>query len=59
MVTAGQAYKGTKPSPDDVGKATVTALQRSVPSAVPGVVFLSGGQSEEEATLNLNAMNKA
>ncbi|CAJ0599299.1 unnamed protein product [Cylicocyclus nassatus] len=58
MVTAGQGFKGKKPTPEEVGKATVTALQRSVPAAVPGVVFLSGGQSEEEATLNLNAMNK-
>ncbi|VDM65392.1 unnamed protein product [Strongylus vulgaris] len=58
MVTAGQGFKGKKPTPDEVGQATVTALQRSVPAAVPGVVFLSGGQSEEEATLNLNAMNK-
>lgn len=33
-------------------------LRRSVPAAVPGIVFLSGGQSEEEATLNLNAMNE-
>lgn len=37
---------------------TVAALRRTVPAAVPGVVFLSGGQSEEEATLNLNAINK-
>lgn len=37
---------------------TVTALRRTVPPAVPGIVFLSGGQSEEEATQNLNAMNK-
>jgi len=40
------------------GKATVTALQRTLPAAVPGVTFLSGGQSEEEATRNLNAINK-
>jgi len=33
-------------------------LQRRVPPAVPGVVFLSGGQPEEEATANLNAMNR-
>ncbi|KHJ83783.1 fructose-bisphosphate aldolase class-I, partial [Oesophagostomum dentatum] len=58
MVTAGQSFKGTKPTHDEIGLATVTALQRSVPAAVPGVVFLSGGQSEEDATLNLNAMNK-
>lgn len=41
-----------------IAEYTVTALRRTVPSAVPGIVFLSGGQSEEEATLNLNAMNK-
>lgn len=38
--------------------ATVTALRRTVPAAVPGICFLSGGQSEEEATMNLNAINK-
>ncbi|KAE8726966.1 Aldolase superfamily protein isoform 2 [Hibiscus syriacus] len=37
---------------------TTRALQRTVPPAVPSIVFLSDGQSEEEATLNLNAMNK-
>ncbi|WKY00485.1 hypothetical protein Q1695_014938 [Nippostrongylus brasiliensis] len=58
MVTAGASFKGKKPSNDEIGLATVTALQRAVPPAVTGVVFLSGGQSEEEATLNLNAMNK-
>ena len=36
----------------------MTALRRTVPPAVPGIVFLSGGQSEEEATQNLNAINK-
>ena len=41
-----------------IAKHTVTALCRTVPPAVPGIVFLSGGQSEEEATLNLDAMNK-
>lgn len=41
-----------------IAEYTVTALRRTVPPAVPGIVFLSGGQSEEEATLNLNAMNK-
>lgn len=34
------------------------ALQRTVPVAVPGIVFLSGGQSEQDATANLDAMNK-
>lgn len=58
MVTAGQGFKGTKPSPQQVAQATVTALQRTVPAAVPGIVFLSGGQSEEEASVNLSAINQ-
>lgn len=45
-------------TPEVIAEYTVTALRRTVPPAVPGIVFLSGGQSEEEATLNLNAMNK-
>ena len=48
----------TKYTPQDVAKATVTAFQRTLPAAVPGVVFLSGGQSEEEASVNLNAINQ-
>jgi fructose-bisphosphate aldolase class I len=47
----------TKYTPADIGLATLTVLQRTVPVAVPGVTFLSGGQSEESATLHLNAMN--
>lgn len=56
MVTPGQS-SATKASPQEIAVATVTALRRTVPAAVPGIVFLSGGQSEEEATLNLNAIN--
>jgi len=40
-----------------IARATVQALQRSVPPAVPGIMFLSGGQSEEEASRRLNALN--
>jgi fructose-bisphosphate aldolase class I len=47
----------TKASAEQVGKATVTILRRTVPAAVPTINFLSGGQSPEEATANLNAMN--
>ena len=47
-----------KYTPEDVARATVTALQRTVPVAVPGICFLSGGQSEEEASINLNAINQ-
>ena len=39
-------------------QATVLALSRTVPAAVPGICFLSGGQSEEEATIHLDAINK-
>jgi len=56
MVTAGHSA-ATKSSPAEVAKATVTALRRTVPAAMPGVVFLSGGQSELSATENLNAIN--
>lgn len=57
MVTAGQSHP-VKFSPEEVGRATVTALSRTVPPAVPGITFLSGGQSEEEASVNLDAINK-
>jgi Fructose-bisphosphate aldolase class-I len=71
-------FKGTRPTADQIATATVTALRRTVPAAVPGknftnfikellinlkkisfsgVTFLSGGQSEEEASVNLNAIN--
>nr|GMD88147.1 fructose-bisphosphate aldolase 6, cytosolic [Ipomoea batatas] len=56
MVTPGS--DSAKVAPEVVAEYTVRALQRTMPLAVPAVVFLSGGQSEEEATVNLNAMNK-
>jgi fructose-bisphosphate aldolase class I len=43
---------------DEVAKLTVRCLKHTVPAAVPGIVFLSGGQSDELATAHLNAMNK-
>lgn len=57
MVTAGMSSP-KKYTPDEVALATVTALRRTMPSAVPGVTFLSGGQSEEDATVHLNAINR-
>ncbi|CAJ0965760.1 unnamed protein product [Ranitomeya imitator] len=57
MVTPGHACT-KKYSPEEVAMATVTALRRTVPPAVSGITFLSGGQSEEEATVHLNAINK-
>ena len=44
-------------TPEEVAEATVRCFKRTVPAAVPGIVFLSGGQSNEIATANLNAMN--
>ncbi len=43
---------------EEVAARTLRCLRRAVPAAVPGMVFLSGGQSDEAATLHLNAMNK-
>ncbi len=43
---------------EEVARRSVQTLKRAVPAAVPGIVFLSGGQSDEVATLHLNAMNK-
>ncbi|XP_061935670.1 fructose-bisphosphate aldolase isoform X1 [Apis cerana] len=57
MVTPGQSCPN-KASPQEIAAATVTALLRTVPPAVPGITFLSGGQSEEEASVNLDAINK-
>lgn len=56
MVCPGAACP-KKYSPEEIAVATVTVLRRTVPSCVPGITFLSGGQSEEEATVHLNAMN--
>ena len=41
----------------EVAEATLECFYRHIPAAVPGVVFLSGGQSDEDATAHLNAMN--
>ncbi|MET0171177.1 MAG: class I fructose-bisphosphate aldolase, partial [Agrobacterium vaccinii] len=48
-----------KASVDEVAEKTVKVLKATVPSAVPGVAFLSGGQSAEEATAHLSAMNSS
>jgi fructose-bisphosphate aldolase class I len=45
-------------SVEDVAKATVKVLKDCVPSAVPGIAFLSGGQSDEDATAHLDAINR-
>ncbi|KAF4362367.1 hypothetical protein F8388_008251 [Cannabis sativa] len=58
VLLEGTLLKPNMITPEVIAEHTVTALRRTVPPAVPGIVFLSGGQSEEEATQNLNAMNK-
>jgi len=57
MITPG-ADCPKKAGPEQVAEYTLRMLKRRVPPAVPGIMFLSGGQSELESTLNLNAMNK-
>jgi fructose-bisphosphate aldolase class I len=56
MIVAGQDCP-KQPSVEEVATATLRCLRRYVPAAVPGIAFLSGGQSEQDATAHLNAMN--
>ena len=56
MILAGNKAKN-KISNEEVAKLTLECLKSSVPSEVPGIAFLSGGQSEIEATENLNLIN--
>lgn len=56
MVVPG-ASSAQKAGIEEVAEATVKCLRRTVPAAVPGIVFLSGGQAPEVATAHLNAMN--
>ncbi len=58
MVISGEACKA-QASVREVAEATLQCFRRVVPAAVPGIVFLSGGQSDELATAHLNEMNKA
>jgi fructose-bisphosphate aldolase class I len=55
MVIDGKLAR--KASREEVAEKTVTCLLRTVPGAVPGIAFLSGGQSDEEATAHLSIMN--
>ena len=57
MILAGNKNKN-KLSNEEVAQLTLKCLKDSVPSEVPGIAFLSGGQSEKEATENLNLINK-
>ena len=57
MIVPGKK-SGKKASVDDVAARTVNLLKYCVPAAVAGIAFLSGGQSDEEATAHLDAMNR-
>ena len=57
MVLSGYE-SSTQASDDEVAQRTIETFLRSVPAAVPGIVFLSGGQTDEQATARLDAMNK-
>ena len=57
MVLSGKDAPN-RAGPEQVADMTVRALMKTVPPAMPGVVFLSGGQSDHEATVNLDAINR-
>jgi fructose-bisphosphate aldolase class I len=48
----------TQASPEEVARETIRCFRNTVPVAVPGIVFLSGGQDDVPATVHLNEMNK-
>ncbi|MFM8238417.1 MAG: class I fructose-bisphosphate aldolase [Actinomycetota bacterium] len=58
MVIPGKKHASYPVAPEVVAAATVACFRDVVPAAVPGIVFLSGGQGDEEATANLDAMNR-
>ncbi|MFC2012266.1 class I fructose-bisphosphate aldolase [Chloroflexota bacterium] len=56
MVLSGK--EATKrAAPEEVAEKTIDCLMKTVPAAIPGIVFLSGGQADEESVVNLNAIN--
>lgn len=57
MVLSGEGAR-ERAGVEEVARQTVKMLEGSIPTDLPGVVFLSGGQSDEEATAHLNAMNQ-
>jgi fructose-bisphosphate aldolase class I len=58
MVVPGKKNASYPAPPAEVAEATISCFRAVVPAAVPGIVFLSGGQGDEEATANLDAINK-
>ena len=62
ILKASMVIHGTKSAEkadvEEVAEATVRVLKSTVPASLPGIVFLSGGQSDKDATAHLNAMNR-
>ena len=56
MITSGKSFKPFS-SPEDIADYTVSVFRNTVPAAVPSINFLSGGQTPQQATANLNAIN--
>ena len=57
MIISGTKAQN-RATPPEVAEATIRCLKQYVPESVPGIAFLSGGQTSEEATEHLNLMNK-
>tara|TARA_Y100000813_G_C24034230_1_gene291332 strand:- start:65 stop:427 length:363 start_codon:yes stop_codon:yes gene_type:complete len=57
MIIPGSECKN-KSSSEEIAKKTLDCLKKNVPSDVPGIAFLSGGQTEVEASKNLNEINR-
>ena len=57
MVLSGKDAANRAPA-EEVARQTVDCFKETVPASVPGIAFLSGGQSDEEATVNLDAINR-
>jgi fructose-bisphosphate aldolase, class I len=57
MVVSGTDASG-RAGPEEVAEMTIACFRRTVPAAVPGIAFLSGGQDDDEATRNLDAINR-
>jgi fructose-bisphosphate aldolase, class I len=59
MIVPGADWTGPKPDAQHIAERTLRVMRRAVPPAIPGIMFLSGGQTEVEATENLHAINVA
>ncbi len=57
MVLSGASAEN-RAGPEEVARQTVACLKSAVPASIPGIVFLSGGQADDEATTNLDAINR-